>query len=72
MIMCGLYILKNLYNHTPCKLYKNVTCILLAQGKPSYASLPATNHPKAVGGVCHATINSHTVKKFSCHTDYTV
>ena len=39
----------------------NVTCILLVLVKPSYASLPTTNHPKAVGGVCHATITSHTV-----------
>ena len=34
----------------------NVTCILLALVKPSYALLPATNHPKAVGVVCHTTI----------------
>ena len=40
----------------------NVTCILLALVKPSYALLPATNHPKAVGGVCYATITSCTVK----------
>ena len=39
----------------------NVTCNLLALVKPSYALLPATNHPKAVGGVCHATITDHTV-----------
>ena len=40
----------------------NVACILLALVKPSYALLPATNHPKAVGGVCHATITGHTVE----------
>ena len=39
----------------------NVTCILLALVKPPYALLPATNHPKAVGGVCHATITNCTV-----------
>ena len=39
----------------------NVTCILLAPVKPSYALLSATNHPKAVGGVFHASITNHTV-----------
>ena len=28
---------------------------LLALVEPSYALLSATNHPKAVSGVCHAT-----------------
>ena len=43
----------------------NVTCILLALGKPSYALLPATSYPKAVGGVWHATITDYTVCKHS-------
>ena len=29
--------------------------IFLTVEKPSYALLPATNHHKGVGGVCHAT-----------------
>ena len=39
----------------------NVPCILLALVKPSYALFPATNHPKAVGEVCHAKITIRTV-----------
>ena len=39
----------------------NVTCILLPLVKPSYSLLPATSHPKAVGGVCHAIITDCTV-----------
>ena len=39
----------------------NVTCLLLNLVKPSYALLPATNHPKAAGGVYHATSPDHTV-----------
>ena len=38
----------------------NVPCIILAPVKPSYALLPATYHPKAVGRVCHATITDCT------------
>ena len=39
----------------------NVSCILLALVKPSYALLPTTNHSKAVAVVCHAKITNHTV-----------
>ena len=27
--------------------------------QPSYALLPATSHPKAVGGMCYAVIEAH-------------
>ena len=64
MIMCNLYnYCIHLKSIQSCAMQTvhNVTCILLALVKPSYALLPATNQTKAVGGVCHATITDHTV-----------
>ena len=36
-----------------CNLY--TYCVFLALVEPSYALLPTTCNPKAVGGVCHTT-----------------
>ena len=33
--------------------------LLPALMQPSYASFPATSHPKAVGGMCYAVIKAH-------------
>ena len=47
-----IFIICILYDHKPCKL---LLAFLLAAVRPSFALLSTTNHPKAVGGVCHAT-----------------
>ena len=46
--------------------------IFLALKEPSYALLPATNHPKAIRGVCHATNYHLHSQQFSSPTYYTV
>ena len=46
-----LYLL--LFTYILCDLY--TYCLFLALVEPCYALLPTTCHPKAVGGVYHAT-----------------
>ena len=46
--------------------------VFLALMEPSYALLPATNHPKAIGGVCLATNYQSHSQHFNSPTDYTV
>ena len=60
-----IYILKSIWSHAFNMLNVYYTlysllivyiyCIFLALVEPSYALLPTTCHPKAVGGVYHAT-----------------
>ena len=44
-----------LFTYTSCVICMHVYVYILALVEPSYALLLTTCHPKAVGGVCHAT-----------------
>ena len=48
-----LYLL--LFTYIFCAICIHIYCTFIALVEPPYAFLLATKHPKAVGGVCHAT-----------------
>ena len=64
---CCIFIIIDIY-------YCFYTCVLysLALMEPSNAWLPSTCHPKAVGGVCHATNYQLPSQQFVNPTNYMV